>query len=134
MALGHDHFMAIAEIAAIASHATRNKVGCIIVKDGNILAVGYNGTPAGFDNVCEDSEGNSKPEVLHAELNSLAKLAKSTQSSEGATLYCSLSPCINCAKLIIQAGIKLVVYKQRYRELSGIDLLLKAGINVIELF
>ena len=115
------------------SYAKRKKVGCIIVKDGAIISDGYNGTPKGFDNVCEiEYNGNlkTKDEVLHAESNAITKLAKSTQSSVGATMYITISPCIDCAKLIIQSGISRVVYKDFYRNDKGIKLLKQAKIKV----
>jgi dCMP deaminase len=115
------------------SCAKRKKVGCIIVKDGAIISDGYNGTPKGFDNVCEiEYNGNlkTKYEVLHAESNAITKLAKSTQSSVGATMYITISPCIECAKLIIQSGISRIVYKDFYRNDEGIKLLKQAKIKV----
>jgi dCMP deaminase len=115
------------------SYAKRKKVGCIIVKDGAIISDGYNGTPKGFDNVCEiEYDGNlkTKDEVLHAESNAITKLAKSTQSSVGATMYITISPCLGCAKLIIQSGISRVVYKNFYRSDEGIQLLKQAKIKV----
>jgi len=115
------------------SSAQRKKVGCIIVKDGAIISDGYNGTPKGFDNVCEieyDRDLKTKDEVLHAESNAITKLAKSTQSSMGATMYITISPCVECAKLIIQSGISRVVYKDFYRNEEGINLLQQAKIKV----
>jgi dCMP deaminase len=115
------------------SKAERKQVGCLIVKDGQIISDGYNGTPHGFDNKCEfDTRFGSetKPEVLHAESNALMKLAKSTQSSVGATVYVTISPCFDCAKLMIQGGIKRLVYRDLYRDRDGIHLLEKAGIEV----
>jgi len=139
-------YIKMAEIWATNSYAMRNKVGALLVKDGQIISDGYNGTPKGFDNNCEiekeewqfDSEGyydkyvhlETKPEVLHAEANAITKVAKSNYSSEGSTLYVTLSPCFECAKLIIQSGIKRVVYKEVYRKTDGLDLLTKAGIEV----
>ncbi len=111
------------------SHSTRAKVGCLIVKNGQIISDGYNGTPTGFDNVCEDENGNSKPEVMHAEFNALMKLACSTNSSIGATLYTTMSPCYECAKAIVQARIKRVVYNIEYRLTAGLDLLKQANIE-----
>lgn len=111
------------------SHSTRAKVGCLIVKNGQIISDGYNGTPTGFDNVCEDENGNSKPEVMHAEFNALMKLACSTNSSIGATLYTTMSPCYECAKAIVQARIKRVVYNIKYRLTAGLDLLKQANIE-----
>lgn len=115
------------------SSAQRKKVGCIIVKDGAIISDGYNGTPKGFDNVCEieyDGDLKTKNEVLHAESNAITKLAKSTQSSMGATMYITISPCVECSKLIIQSGISRVVYKDFYRNEEGINLLQQAKIKV----
>lgn len=131
----HDkQYMQMAEIWATNSYAERNQVGALIVKDNMIISDGYNGTPAGFDNRCEiempDGTLTTKPEVLHAEANAITKIAKSTQSSDGSTLYVTLSPCPECAKLIIQSGIKRVVYKNLYRKTEGIDLLERAGIKV----
>ena len=127
-------YLKMCEDWAQLSHAIRMKVGCLIVKDDQIISDGYNGTPTEFNNACEDTlpggTGETLPEVLHAESNANTKLAKSTQSSEGATLYSTISPCFNCAKLIIQAGIKRVVFFNEYRHGSGINLLLKAKIKV----
>jgi dCMP deaminase len=107
-------------------------VGAILVKDKMIISDGYNGTPAGFENVCEDENGVTKPYVLHAEANAITKVAKSSNSSDGSTLYVTASPCIECAKLIIQAGIKRVVYHDEYRITDGLDLLRRAGIEVVK--
>jgi dCMP deaminase len=112
------------------SRAKRMQVGCLVVRDNQIISDGYNGTPSGFNNNCEDEDGNTKPEVLHAESNALMKLACSTQSSVGSTLYVTLSPCFDCSKLIIQAKISRVVFKEKYRFTKGIELLEKAGIIV----
>ncbi len=120
--------MDIARAVSKASRAERNRVGAILVKDGNVISFGYNGTPSGFDNSCEDGCGTTKPEVLHAESNAIAKCAQSTQSSSGATLYVTVAPCFDCAKLIIQAGIKAVYYEEPYRISAGIELLDIAGI------
>ena len=109
---------------------SKNKVGALIVKDKMIISDGYNGTPAGFENVCEDANNVTKPYVLHAEANAITKIARSNNNSEGATLYVTASPCIECAKLIIQAGIKRVVYGEKYRLTDGIDLLERAGVIV----
>ena len=125
-------YMDIATRWGQMSHARRKQVGCIIVKDGRIISDGYNGTPHGFDNDCELPTRygwETKPEVLHAESNAITKLAKSTQSSEGATMYITLSPCFNCAKLIVQSGISRVVYLEEYTETSGVELLSKANID-----
>ena len=115
---------------ATLSKAKRKQVGCLIVKDGTIISDGYNGTPSGFENFCEDEAGYTKWYVLHAEANALSKVAASTQSSEGATLYITLSPCKECSKLIHQSGIKRVVYAKAYRDSSGIDFLAKAGVAI----
>ena len=112
------------------SYATRKKVGALIVKDGQIISDGFNGTPAGFENICEGICGTTLRSVLHAESNAITKLAKSPHSSEGATLYLTLSPCYDCAKLIIQSGIKRVVYMKDYRRDSGLILLTKARVTV----
>ena len=112
------------------SYCKRRQVGALLVKDKMIISDGYNGTPSGFENICEDENGVTKPYVLHAEANAITKVAKSGNSSEGATLYVTASPCLECSKLIIQSGIKRVVYKDEYRLTDGIDLLKKAGIEV----
>ena len=112
------------------SYCTRRQVGALIVKDRMIISDGYNGTPSGFENVCEDENGVTKPYVLHAEANAITKVAKSGNSSEGATLYVTASPCVECAKLIIQAGIRRVVYTDAYRLTDGVDLLRRAGIEI----
>jgi len=115
------------------SHCTRKKVGALIVKDRMIISDGYNGTPTGFENCCEDEEGYTKWYVLHAEANAILKVANSTQSCKGATLYITLSPCQQCSKLIHQAGIIKVVYANKYKDTSGIDFLEKAGVQTIHL-
>ena len=120
----------MASIWAENSYCTRRKVGALIVKDKMIISDGYNGTPAGFENICEDDNGVTKPYVLHAEANAITKIARSNNCSEGATLYVTASPCIECAKLIIQAGIKRVVYGEKYRLTDGVDLLERAGVKV----
>ena len=112
------------------SYCLRKQVGSLIVKDNAIISDGYNGTPSGYLNNCEDEEGDTQWYVLHAEANAILKVAKSTQSSEGATLYITLSPCKECSKLIIQSGIKRVVYKEKYKDSSGIDFLEEYGIEV----
>ena len=122
-------YMQMAEIWAKNSYCKRRQVGALLVKDNMIISDGYNGTPSGFENVCEE-DGVTKPYVLHAEANAISKVAKSGNSSAGATLYVTASPCIECAKLIIQCGIKRVVYKDEYRLTDGIDLLARAGIEV----
>ncbi len=124
-------YMRMALIWAENSYCERRKVGALIVKDKMIISDGYNGTPSGFENICEDEiEHKTKPYVLHAEANAITKVAKSHNSSDGATLYVTASPCIECAKLIIQAGIKRVVYGESYRLSDGIELLERAGIEV----
>ena len=120
----------MASVWAKNSYCTRRKVGAILVKDRMIISDGYNGTPSGFENVCEDENGVTKPYVLHAEANAITKVAKSGNSSLGATLYVTASPCLECAKLIIQAGINRVVYQEEYRITDGVDLLRRAGIQV----
>ena len=122
----------MAEIWATNSYAKRKKVGCIIVKNKQIISDGYNGMPKGFNNVCENNNKTNK-EVLHAESNAIAKIAKSNYSSIDSTLYTTLSPCFECAKLIIQSGIKKIVYKNIYRNKNGIELLKKANVEVIKL-
>ncbi|KRP29792.1 deoxycytidylate deaminase [Polaribacter sp.] len=112
------------------SHCKRKQVGALIVKDRMIISDGFNGTPSGFDNCCEDENGETKWEVLHAEANAILKVASSTQSCKNATLYITLSPCIQCSKLIHQSGIKRVVYAKTYRDSSGLDFLEKAGVEV----
>ena len=123
-------YLRMARIWAENSYCKRRQVGALIVKDRMIISDGYNGTPSGFENVCEDENGVTKPYVLHAEANAITKVAKSGNSSEGATLYVTASPCVECAKLIIQAGIRRVVYKDSYRLNDGIELLQRAGIEV----
>lgn len=120
----------MALIWAENSYCERRKVGALVVKDNMIISDGYNGTPTGFENICEDENNTSKPYVLHAEANAITKLARSSNSSEGATLYVTASPCIECAKLIIQSGIKRVIYTEQYRLTDGVDLLKRAGIDV----
>ena len=115
------------------SHCERKKVGAIIVKNGMIISDGFNGTPTGFDNHCEDEEGYTKWYVLHAEANAILKVAKSTNSCEGATLYLTLSPCKDCAKLIHQSGIKRLVYIKEYKDSSGLKFLKKAGIELTQI-
>ena len=125
-----DHsYLVMAEIWAQNSYCKRRKVGALLVKDRMIISDGYNGTPSGFENICEE-DGVTKPYVLHAEANAITKVAKSGNSSEGATLFVTASPCLECAKLIIQSGIKRVVYRDEYRITDGIDLLRRAGIEV----
>ena len=121
----------MAAVWAKNSYCKRRQVGALIVKDKMIISDGYNGTPSGFENICEDeTTGATKPYVLHAEANAISKVAKSGNSSEGATLYVTASPCLECSKLIIQSGIKRVVYREQYRLDDGIQLLKRAGIEV----
>ena len=152
-----ERYLAMAREWSKMSHAKRKKVGCLIVKDEQIISDGYNGTPSGFNNDCEEvfytcderdfykdqewelDKGKekflklkTKPEVLHAESNALMKLARSTNSSEGATIYCTYSPCFDCAKLIVQSGVKRFVYNETYRNTQGLDLLKKAGVEIIK--
>ena len=126
-------YLRMAYIWAENSYCKRRQVGAIIVKDKMIISDGYNGTPSGFENVCEDENDVTKPYVLHAEANAITKVARSNNSSEGATLYVTSSPCIECAKLIIQAGIKRVVYADSYRLSDGVDLLKRADIELISI-
>ena len=123
-------YLEMAEIWARNSYCKRRQVGALIVKDKMIISDGYNGTPSGFENICEDENGVTKPYVLHAEANAITKVAKSGNSSQGSTLYVTASPCLECSKLIIQSGIKRVVYRDEYRLTDGVDLLRRAGIEV----
>lgn len=126
-------YLRMARIWAENSYCVRRQVGALIVKDQMIISDGYNGTPCGFENICEDPiTGKTKPYVLHAEANAITKVAKSLSSSDQATLYVTASPCIECAKLIIQAGIKRVVYSDDYHATDGVDLLQRAGIEVVK--
>ena len=122
-------YLKMAKIWSENSYCTRRKVGALLVKDKMIISDGFNGTPSGFANICEDEDNRTLPYVLHAEANAITKVAKSNNSSEGSTLYVTDSPCIECAKLIIQAGIKRVVYSKLYRVTDGIDLMNTAGIK-----
>ena len=124
-------YIRMARIWAENSYCKRRQVGAIIVKDKMIISDGYNGTPSGFENICEDESGLTKPYVLHAEANAITKIARSGNNSDGATLYVTASPCIECAKLIIQADIKRVVYSEEYRLKDGIELLQRVGIEVV---
>lgn len=123
-------YLRMARIWAENSYCRRRQVGALVVKDKMIISDGYNGTPSGFENVCEDETGTTFPYVLHAEANAITKLARSSNNSDGATLYVTASPCIECSKLIIQSGIRRVVYAEKYRLTDGIDLLEKAGVKV----
>ncbi|MBP3286614.1 MAG: dCMP deaminase family protein [Prevotella sp.] len=126
-------YLRMARIWAENSYCVRRQVGALVVKEGMIISDGYNGTPSGFENVCEDENNVTKPYVLHAEANAITKLARSSNNSDGSTIYITASPCIECAKLIIQAGIRRVVYGEKYRLTDGVDLLKRAGIEVIYL-
>jgi len=126
-----ERYLRMARIWAENSYCQRRQVGALVVKNKMIISDGYNGTPSGFENVCENDEGLTKAYVLHAEANAITKLARSSNNSDGATIYITASPCIECAKLIIQAGIKRVVYGEKYRLTDGIELLERAGIEVV---
>ncbi len=126
-------YLRMARIWAENSYCERRKVGALVVKDKMIISDGYNGTPSGFENVCEDENNITKPYVLHAEANAITKLARSSNNSDGSTLYVTAAPCIECSKLIIQSGIKRVVYGEKYRLEDGIQLLRKANIEVVYL-
>lgn len=123
----------MARIWATNSYCKRRQVGALLVKDKMIISDGYNGTPSGFENKCEDENNTTKPYVLHAEANAITKVAKSNNSSEGSTLYITTSPCIECAKLIIQAGIARVVYSEKYRITDGLDLLDRAEVELLHI-
>ena len=125
-------YLRMASIWAENSYCVRRKVGAILVKDKMIISDGFNGTPSGFENVCEDDNDTTKPYVLHAEANAITKVARSNNSSQGSTLYITASPCLECAKLIIQSGIKRVVFNELYRISDGIDLLRRAGVEVVQ--
>jgi len=128
-----DYFMGIADLTSKLSYAKRLQVGAVIVKGNQIIGTGYNGMPTGWENICEtEVEGQlkTKPEVLHAESNAIAKVSRSTESSEGATLFCTHAPCIDCAKLIYQAGISTVYYREQYRDDSGLRFLSQGNVNV----
>lgn len=126
-------YLRMAQIWAENSYCQRRKVGAILVKDKMIISDGYNGTPAGFENVCEDAAGATKPYVLHAEANAITKVARSNNSSDGSTLYVTASPCVECAKLIIQSGIRRVVFNDLYRLCDGIELLRRAGVECVHI-
>ena len=128
-----ERYLRMAHIWAENSYCNRRKVGAIIVKDKMIISDGYNGTPAGFENICEDENNVTKSYVLHAEANAITKVSKSHNSSEGATLYVTTSPCMECSKLIIQAGIKRVVFDEKYRVTDGLDILKRAGIELVNI-
>ncbi len=126
-----NRYMRMARVWAENSYCKRRQVGALLVKDKMIISDGYNGTPSGFENNCEDENNVSKPYVLHAEANAITKVARSNNSSDGSTLYVTASPCLECSKLIIQSGIKRVVYGEEYRIMDGVDLLQRAGIEVL---
>ena len=126
-------YMAMARIWATNSYCVRRQVGVLIVKDRMIISDGYNGTPSGFENVCETAEGRTKSYVLHAEANAITKVAKSNNNCDGATIYVTASPCVECAKLIIQAGIRRVVFDEDYHSNEGLDLLTRAGVETLKL-
>jgi dCMP deaminase len=126
-------YLRMAQEWAELSHCARKKVGAIIVKDGMIISDGYNGTPAGFDNCCENENGDTHWFVLHAEANAILKVAKSTNNCVGATLYLTLSPCKDCSKLVLQAGIKRVVFVNSYKDTTGVDFLKDAGVEVVQI-
>lgn len=128
-----NRYLKMAQIWAENSYCHRRQVGALVVKDKAIISDGYNGTISGFDNVCEDNDGVTYPYVLHAEANAITKLARSNHNSDGSTLYVTASPCIECAKLIIQAGIKRVVYAEKYHLEDGLDLLCKVGVEVVNI-
>ena len=123
----------MARIWAENSYCQRRKVGALLVKDQMIISDGYNGTPAGFENICEDEAGTTKPYVLHAEANAITKIARSGNSSQGSTLYITASPCLECSKLIIQAGIKRVVFNDLYRITDGLNVLNRAGVETVHI-
>ena len=126
-------YLRMADIWAENSYCKRRQVGALIVKDKMIISDGYNGTPSGFENICEDTNGLTKPYVLHAEANAITKIARSSNNSDGATLYVTDAPCIECSKLIIQAGIKRVIFARQYRLTEGLELLKRAGIELINI-
>lgn len=126
-------YLRMALIWAENSYCERRQVGALLVRDGTIISNGFNGTPAGFENVCEDSAGVTKPYVLHAEANAITKIARSNNSSEGSTLYVTASPCLECSKLIIQSGIRRVVFHELYRLSDGLELLERAGVECVHI-
>lgn len=128
-----ERYLRMAKIWSENSYCRRRKVGALIVKDKMIISDGYNGTPSGFPNICEDDTDHTLPYVLHAEANAITKVARSNNSSEGSTLYVTASPCIECAKLIIQAGITRVVFSELYRMADGLDLLHRAGVETVHI-
>ena len=126
-------YIRMAKVWAENSYCIRRQVGALVVKDKMIISDGYNGTPSGFENVCEDENNKTKPYVLHAEANAITKLAKSNNSGEGSTLYVTASPCMECSKLIIQAGIRRVVFSEKYHNTEGLDILSKVGVELVHL-
>lgn len=130
-ALLDSRYLRMAEVWAENSYCRRRKVGALLVKDNMIISDGFNGTPSGFKNICEDDNNSTFPYVLHAEANAITKIARSNNSSNGATLYVTASPCLECSKLIIQAGIRRVVFSELYRITDGLDLLKKAGVECV---
>jgi dCMP deaminase len=126
-------YLRMAQTWAELSHCERKKVGALIVRDGRIISDGYNGTPAGFPNCCEDQQGNTEWYVLHAEANAILKVARSTNDCSDATLFITLSPCKDCSKLVLQAGIKRVVYMMEYKDTTGVDFLRSAGVEVVHI-
>ena len=126
-------YLKMARIWAENSYCVRRQVGALIVKDKMIISDGYNGTPSGFENVCENDMGATKPYVLHAEANAITKVAKSANNCDGGTLYVTTSPCMECSKLIIQAGIKRVVFSEKYHNTEGLDILSKVGVELVHL-
>lgn len=129
----HSVYLRMATEWSTMSCCDRKKVGAIIVKDGTIISDGFNGVPSGFPNTCEDENGKTHWYVLHAEANAILKVAKTTQSTNGATLYVTMSPCENCAKLIIQSGISKVFYREQYRDITGLEILNRVGVEVTQL-
>ena len=126
-------YLKMARIWAENSYCVRRQVGALIVKDKMIISDGYNGTPSGFENICENDMGVTKPYVLHAEANAITKVAKSANNCDGGTLYVTTSPCMECSKLIIQAGIKRVVFSEKYHNTEGLDILAKVGVELVHL-
>ena len=124
-------YLKMAQVWATNSHCKRSQVGCLVVKDKTIISDGYNGTPTGFPNICEDENNQTLSSVLHAEANAITKLAMNTVTSSGSTMYVTLSPCFDCSKLIIQSGIKRIVFSELYRKIDSLDLLNQAGIEII---
>jgi dCMP deaminase len=126
-------YLKMARVWAENSYCVRRQVGALIVKDKMIISDGYNGTPSGFENICENDMGITKPYVLHAEANAITKVAKSANNCDGGTLYVTTSPCMECSKLIIQAGIKRVVFSEKYHNTEGLDILAKVGVELVHL-